>query len=227
MLDRSEPGLGHLIERERDRDVGRDGETAAPGFGEAVHVERRGQRVLGDLDEVHAHRLQPVERGEDVGFGPDFEVAGPDRVDALQLGPRGEDRRPEQRAIGHLRSPLQHVVAQVAGRVAHGGDAMGEVQRQQVAVLFDQGRAAAEVDMVVPQARHDEGPGRVDRVRCGVGRGVGGHVDNPSVAHDDVAPGGRGALPDIDDGCGLDHEIRPLARGAAGAGEDDENGDGG
>jgi hypothetical protein len=103
---------------------------------------------------------------------------------------------------------------------------MGEIQRQQVAVLVDQRRAATEVDMVVPQARHDEGAGRVDRLRGNVGRGVGGDVHDPSAADDDVAPWGRGALLDIDDGCRLDHQVRRLARGTAGAGDDEEKRDG-
>jgi hypothetical protein len=103
---------------------------------------------------------------------------------------------------------------------------MGEVQRQQVAVLFNERRAAAEVDMVVPQARHDKRARRVDRIRRGVGRGVGRHVNDPSSADDDVAPGRRGALQDIDDGRGFDHQVRRLARGVAGAGEEDEKGDG-
>ena len=103
---------------------------------------------------------------------------------------------------------------------------MGEVERQQVAVLVDQRWAAAEVDMVVPQPRHDESAGCVDRIRGDVGRGVGDDVDDPSAAYDDVAPGRRGALLDIDDGCALDHQVHRLPRGAAGAGED-EGRDGG
>ena len=103
---------------------------------------------------------------------------------------------------------------------------MGEVERQQVAVLVDQGRAATEVDVVVPQARHDEGAGRVDRMRIGIGRGVGGDVDDPPAMHDDVASGRRGTFLDVDDRDCLEHQVRRLARGAAGAGEDDEDGDG-
>ena len=39
-------------------------------------------------------------------------------------------------------------------------------------------------------------------------------------------PRGRDALPDVDDGGAFNHQVRRLARGAAGAGENDENGDG-
>ena len=98
-----------------------------------------------------------------VGFRADLKRALPDRLYAFDLGPRAEQGRALERSLRNLAAPGQDVVGKVARGVADRGDPIGDIKRQQSLVLGDQRRAAAEVDVHVPEAGDQELAARLDR----------------------------------------------------------------
>ena len=164
MLDGAQPRLGGLQDRQRIGRVRRCLQPVRLGRLDGVEEDIRFQRVVGDLDEVDVHRLQPVERRVDLGRRADLDRALPERIIALQLRSGGVDGGSEQRAVRHLASPFEHGVADVGRGIAHRGDAISHINRKEVPVLLDQLRSAAEMHVHVPEAGHHIFAGGVDHL---------------------------------------------------------------
>ena len=210
VLDGTESGVDGLADGQRHRDVARGAQAALARLGHRVQEQLRLERAVGDLDEIDPVALFAVQRGVHAGLVAGFQGALPDRGDAFDLGAGGEQLRPEQLAVGDLRPPRQHLPGQVAGRVAHAGDAMGDVQRQQCLVFLDQRRAAAEVHVHFPQPRDQVAVARIERsARAPLAGQRRVRADRDDVAAADrngLAGQGAGVL-DIDDGGVADQHI--------------------
>ena len=215
MLDRAEAGPRDRLDGQRIRRV-RGGEQAAPVRRlDRIEEDFGAQRIVGDLDEVDVLRLQAIERGVDLGRAVDLDRAGPDRMGTLELRARREDPRPEQAAVGGFAPPAQHLLGQVGGAVAHRGDAVSQIDREQCAILGGQRLAAAEMDVHVPQAGHGEGAGRVHRARRRETPGdlrIGPLGDDIVAANCDRALGGDRARGDIDGRRVPDQQVDRLGR---------------
>ncbi len=198
MLDRRQARLGGLQHGDAGRDVGRGLHPPLIRLAHGVEEEFGLQGVVGDLDEVDAQGLQPVECGIDIGLAAGLDHALPDGSNALDLGARGEDTR----AVGRRRgvAPVQHLLRQIARRVAHRDHAVDHEQRHQLGVLLDQRLAAAEVDVHVPQARHDVAIAQIQRpCRLITARlAFGAHSHDVAAAHGHQLIRGRRPLLDID-----------------------------
>src|SRR5688572_33216303 len=145
--------------------MSRGAQTAPRGFAHSDEIHLRRERVVGDLDEVDTHRLEPVERRGDFLGGADLERALPARAIALELRTGSEDRGPEQGILGDRPAPCEYVPGEIGGRVADRGYTVRDVQGQQRLVLGDQLIAATEVHVHVPEPRNCESAGGIDRVR--------------------------------------------------------------
>ncbi|MNL08559.1 hypothetical protein D3C87_1292860 [compost metagenome] len=198
VLDRRQAGLGRLQHGDAGRDMGRGLHAALLRLAHSVEEELGLQGVVGDLDEVDAQGLQPVQGRIHVGLAAGLDHALPDRRDALDLGAGGEDAR----AVGRRRgvAPVQHLLREIARGVAHGDHAVDDIEGHQFGVFLDQGLASAEMNMHVPQTRHDIAVTEVRRPRRAIAAGLAlrRHGDDVPAAHGHQLIGRRRPLLDID-----------------------------
>ena len=162
MLDRAETGVDRLAHSERHRDVAGGPEAGRARLLHRIQEQLGLQRAVRDLHEVDAQCLEFLQRCIDVRLGSRFERSLPDRLDAFDLRSRAQQRRSEQRAVCNLAAPGEHLVGQIARRIADSGDSVRDVHRQQRPVLVDEIDSAAEVDVHVPQAGNQVAALRVD-----------------------------------------------------------------
>src|SRR5688572_5748411 len=200
--------------------MSRGAQTASRGFAHSDEIHLRRERVVGDLDEVDMHRLEPVERRGDFLGGADLERALPARSIALELRTRSEDRGPEQGILGDRPTPREYVPGEIGGRVTDRGYTVRDVERQQRLVLGDQLVAATEVHVHVPEPRNYESAGGIDRVRGGVAPAEVARTDRYdfATADDDAAIRNQGASADVDDGRRADQQVGRLRRRVRGHG---------
>ncbi len=215
MFDGTDAGIDGLLHSQRHRNMPGRPQPVGTRSAHRGQEQLRRQRAVGDLDEVDTVALEAHEGRIQVGLRAHFEGALPDRLDAFDLGARGEQLRAGQLAAGDLATPLQHLLGEIARGVTDGGDAMGDVQRQQRLVLFDERRPTAEVHMHVPQPGDQVAPLAVHLLPglpCLAHGPVAAHRDDVLAPHDDSLVGPRGGVLHVDDGGMADHQIGLLGR---------------
>ncbi len=114
MLDRAQALLRHLLQGQLNRHMPGCAQAARLRLPERLQVDCGRHRVFGDFHEIDLLALQFIERGADLGWRADFDHPLPDRLDAFELGARGEYGRTFERARADLSAPVQHVLGHVA-----------------------------------------------------------------------------------------------------------------
>ena len=217
MLDRADPGVHGLIDRQRHRDMPRRAQPKRLGLGQRIEEQLGLQRTVGDLDEIDlVARLQAIKRGVDISRAADLDRPFPERRYSFDLCAGCQQPRPEQAARRNLAAPGEHLLGQIPRTVTDRRDAVRDIERQQRLILFDQLGPAAEMDVHVPQAGDQIASLALDRPRrVPVLRDdrVGADRDDIVALQHHRLPGDRLRRLDIDDRHMADDDIALFRRG--------------